>query len=55
MTHEDELAKEALEDLNRIAKTMPTLYDRTIKYWIRHAYMQGQLDQLEKRLKELNG
>jgi hypothetical protein len=55
MTNEDKLAKEALEDLNRIAKTMPAIYDTTIKYWIRHAYYQGQIDLLDKQLKKLNG
>ena len=43
----NKLIKEALKDIARIEKELPELKQNTIKYWIRHAYMQGQINILE--------
>ena len=47
----NKLVNEALKDIARIEKELPELKKSTIKYWLRHAYMQGQLDILNRRLK----
>ena len=43
----NKLIKEALKDIARIEKELPELKEGTIKYWLRHAYMQGQINILE--------
>ena len=41
------LVNEAIKDIARIEKELPELKEGTIKYWIRHAYVQGQINILE--------
>jgi len=43
----NKLINEALKDIARIEKELPELKEGTIKYWIRHAYVQGQINILE--------
>jgi hypothetical protein len=46
----DKLANEALEHIKTVQKTLPSLYNYVIKFWIKNAYNEGVIKTLEDLL-----
>jgi hypothetical protein len=43
----NKLVNEAVKDIARIEKELPELKENTIRFWLREAYIQGQIKTFE--------
>jgi len=42
---------EALRDIKRIEKELPSFHEKNLKYWLRHMWLGGKIEVYEKNLK----
>jgi hypothetical protein len=43
--------KEALKDIKRIQKELPSFNEKNLKFWLRHMWLGGKIEVYEQNLK----